>query len=105
MSGIAGCSPGYLSAGPKRSAICARVNAPLLPSRCFTLVSGAAAAAGAVPAGGAGGMAYAHGMGPSAVDAGNAATARIKIPNRVRMETLLLDLVGDHTTPYARLTV
>src|SRR2546422_5895785 len=69
MSGIGGWSPGYQSAGPAPSRICAAVNDELLPgSLCIVGsgaggVAGAAGAAGAAVAPGGGAKPYAHGGG------------------------------------------
>src|SRR2546430_8158290 len=69
MSGIGGWSPGYQSAGPAPSRICAAVNDELLPgSLCIVGsgaggVAGAAGAAGAAVAPGGGAEAYPPGGG------------------------------------------
>src|SRR2546422_11388287 len=69
MSGIGGWSPGYQSAGPAPSRICAAVNDELLPASLCIVgsgaggVAGAAGAVGAAVAPGGGAKPDAHGGG------------------------------------------
>ena len=60
ISGIAGWSSGNQSAGPLRSAICAIVNARVVPGTCFTSLSSGGAGGRGAPGGGGGVIAYAH---------------------------------------------